>query len=1522
MPLLRSIEIANFCNATRPEPWTPTWVYERFELNCVSAAFNIPNGKGKTTLCETMLATLLAHGHTLSRIRSIFFAPRKSGHLTHIRMEFKVETTTEQFNDLAAQGGADVGGESLVVGIYGNSGESDRYSLYAYHGTFDDCPIGTKQRTTRHRVSDTVFLDSLKKMPGLFPRGHAEQSNRAFAEHMAKFFDVANLTQQFKYQASKGAEGAGGYFDVKPVTGMDYSAAIFYERLAPELLVDVMGDQGDADEHGIEDTIIKKAQGVIKARFRTNQTKKELDQAEYTLKEFGAVASGAIALIESEKEYDHHRRHFSVELSAYRRVLFEAPLPGVPRLPGRDVPAIAQMLVFQDIGPNNVWHLPDRALGEFTGEGASAVNQRAERQLASDMRPVDRKMQAIDIACDLARPGGHAAKLYNCAKAIALVGTITKFAGDWTRERATAAIQATFDWADQNAVTNPARLRQAEREETKRRREVTKDDYKRELVELNSEQEVLAAELTARSTEQSAFEMMRQSGLFTAVELANPQQTGQTVMDVVTEASKALTAHTTRVASLTEIHHDWQSFVTGHPNGERPGELAAAIEATRKAAGTAHGDASRELKGYASTVADRATKALAAKTALDKATARVAEVDACSTSKAFYEANFGNTSPHGLEGAVQSELSNVRKQRLAAHNEVAAFRKQVAARQEFRKRHGDLSPKAWIEAAKSAYQEATGARVGAATAVQQATNRRAALDHSVVAPGPVSASVTAALKDGQIQSRSLYQVVGDLKLLPERAARVLTYFSAMLHSPVLPDIQTATEAAAHLADQKIEAPVFVAGELEAFARHGEIKGGPGVAHTWLLGVRTRPVDCLLDPGLVEQEKRDADEEIVRLEASLLAIDETIARYAPTTEEWKLAADAEDCEANDHESYVAARDAIIKDADERLPGLENRASTDVVNAIRDRVKLAALLQDCTEADIREAAAAAADMKKLADEEKEAAEKQLEVLREKVNDAAQALQKATEQEVLVPQLRRVQAYMDHETDNPVFMDSRDEALTALQRAADEADKRRAFDFAGAARFLSATERNRPEWIQVRLKEITDAKKEANDSIIKLDRDIDELMQQMIALEQPKAAIDDVVRTLIREYVVLQRDEEFALPISEDLVDNHVLVGMTAAIRDGYSMDEQIRLTMDLRDHLEVVDKNRERKTINSARTKFQTAKSNLEIAIGRLRDNPMSGVEQHVLLRLAESVGAPKVVLDLFEAVKANTEKNRVANQIAENHLNKEWEDIGDFLHQFTRRLPDNLSIMQRCFGPKIDGATGEVLRAGFEISAKIAPLEDVKAILGRIVGMVELHEQQSRQAQENGFADLRAADESGLKHRVRHEFYRAVVLIPRIHVRMPSISHRKLLLEREMVSSGQKIAMTLLWIIRLADFVRERELERETVSSAQKARRRAAKSYFVLIDGAFSHLSEKRLISDALEGILSTRGTLQLIITGHDPAYKNDFKYFPTLIVGRPIGDRYMHADCETRRLAPGDIDAEQVGGLETMTVQTEPVADA
>jgi hypothetical protein len=251
------------------------------------------------------------------------------------------------------------------------------------------------------------------------------------------------------------------------------------------------------------------------------------------------------------------------------------------------------------------------------------------------------------------------------------------------------------------------------------------------------------------------------------------------------------------------------------------------------------------------------------------------------------------------------------------------------------------------------------------------------------------------------------------------------------------------------------------------------------------------------------------------------------------------------------------------------------------------------------------------------------------------------------------------------------------------------------------------------------------------------------------------------------------------------------------------------------------------------------------------------------------------------------------------LDIEWANISSWLSEFTRKLPSNLSLMKQRFAPKKD-QNQNFTSAGFVIDAQVINHEDIEDVLCDIVRDIEDYEE--NQYIKNN-SEVRRDAQASFRNQIRNKFYRRVILNPSIKVFIPSISRVKAIsLNKNIASSGQSVAISLLWIVKMSDYVSERERAYKTVSMSAMAKKKmlAIKSQFVFIDGAFSHLSDKALIDDVLGEIANTRGRFQLIVTGHEREYKPNWKLFPTMLNGREVGGRFMFVE-KDEPIEPGKV---------------------
>lgn len=1492
MPLINKIEVSNFMNSRREDPWRPDWTFQVFDLKSENTAINMPNGRGKSTLVLTILA-LLAHDKSIHELRKNHFAPQSTGHYTHIRIETYIWVEDDSPVDLVVQSGGDAGGTPMVLGLYGNAGESGSFKVYAYRGTLEDCPIGRREGNRITLTGNQDFLDKLSVMPGRFPATQREDTRVNWREHVSGVFDMPSIEQQLVYQKAKGAEGSSGYFDVNPPRGKQFSEAVFYERLAPELLVDMMGSVEEyADERGIEDVIHQKVQGIIKAKVRTAKTADDLEKTRRVLEELERVKTKADAVIEAKSDTERKVAEFSLQHATLKAVVVDDPVPGLLRQPPEEAPILIRSMVMQ----GGSWFLPDRAFELFTGEQPSAVNQRADRQRIETL--VAEKSQLIDFNCDLKefKDKGHPSQLYSAKAANDLLNATTNFRSPYTRDSSIQLVKECFEWVEAYGDTNPARIEHRQLTE----KIFTLNEQRKALAEnrdaLHQEEGNLKTEQQQIGLQQAEFRRMADSGLFSEEELRSPFETGKKAEKDFSTADLTLSAHRQNVALNKNSFEEWQAFVAKHGEDADPLVYAEALEESKNNAEGALDKNKEELeaaKGNAKTAkgtADtdkKAFEALAAKSEAIKKLRPLVQT---------FANRFGSENPEGLLARVKKELSHAETRVSAIATERASMADALSSLHAFIEAYGkDEDPKAWLD--KRSLERTTLsteiAKLG--DVIEDLTSRRADLNKAAVAAGKVAREV---LDIAGTDAKPLHEFIDEIGLPQDRKERVLSMFSALLFSPVYGNAERAAEVASTLATKGIESPVFVSSELAEFCRNTTIAYDGSVARTWLVGVRTRPVDCLLDPTLVEREKEALDTQISQANETLGEKQKRFKALDPEGQEAIVARKAREA----IEKGFPVRGGALQDEAaqlaEALPRLKDRASEEAGDSIRAAIEYRGLLGDKSEDDLAEALAQAEEKSRLSGESHSHWEEQAQLLTEKREALQTAFGTAREQATEIPKLKSIRKFID--AGAPAFMKNAATKEKEYLEAKQAAERRKGFRFELAESFVKSGDK-RPQEIEARLAVITPELKGITEKLIPaLEQSISDNEATGLKLVSAIADIDNFIRELRKKYREVATAEVIPAPISAERLAEHPLSPAAQEVRLATSVDDIVKAILSMRSRLDEIEAATMKHEVNTARNTLRSARNLLSNEIDRVKGDSTIALNEQMRIGLESSKEEVGELVRMIAATTENFNKSRIANETASTHLEEEWKNIGSWLENFTRRLPTNFEAMRSVFKPVRDSASGEIISAGFDIEARVADMGDVRTVLTGIVDKVETSEKNSENLGNDDA--LRSRYEKSMKKEIREEFYKNVILEPTIRVCIPSISHKSLKLEKNMVSSGQGVAMSLLWIVKMADYVTERELQRQNVSNSARKRVRSMRTQFVIIDGAFSHLSDKRLITDALDSVRGKRGKFQLIITGHEPNYKNDFAYFPSYVVAREIGGNLMYAESETRRLlAPEDV---------------------
>lgn len=1512
MPLLQKIEVSNFLNSTRAKPWRPDWPHQVLDIGGVDAALNIPNGKGKSTMITAILAMLTGHGKSLKDIRNRFFAPPTSKHYTHIRIEVRVPMPG-QGEDMFAREGGEPGGQPMVFGMYGYSGENEDVQFYAYHGTFQDCPVAHVHDMHHTLIADDAFLGQLKSCQDVFPATAKERTKRAWLQYVEDYFDMSSLKQQLVYQLLRGAEGGSTYFDVKTPVGMSYSAGVFYERLAPALLTDLMGELGEEGEHGIEDTIHLKVTKVIAAKRETARKKEELRRAENTLQELESLVLASDTMKEAQRVYNQHRDEFALELAVLKNVVVDDPIPGVPRTPPDSLPGFARAMVLQ----GGQWFLPDRIMAQFAGETASAANQRAHDRNGLALHHANRS-QLIDFACDLAsstiRKGGHSNQLYSRDSALALLGLTSNFTRDWTREKAIAAVTQAFDWVETHGDTNPARKLKKQLDAEMDAKTLAKEELVTKYKKYHDEKEQLVDEQSQVGAQQSEYRRMAASNLFTDEELAEPAQTGQTVVGVLQTASRALDEHKAKVLRLSGVYQDWQTHLQDHGESIPPKELIRRLQFDLEQAKERQTNINADLSVARGKRRGLSEAKSQAEKRFNMASTRLNRFLETLPALIKFRESFGDhATPVGLAGQVRKALADAQRRIADIEKERERYKPSLEALSAFREGHGDDAPETWIEARKTAWESLGRGIDRLNDELKEAHLRRAALDQAVIVPGKVSREAAEVAGGNQVP---LHAALENMGLDLDRKERALTLFSALLHAPVYGSVDEAAEAAARLEKAGIEAPVFLRPDLESFCKTGEINRDGISAHTWLVGIRTRQVDCLLDPALVEREKEVADNHIQALTEEIGRQEVEREKVDPEHPEVATARLAATALKNGYPGKDEQLADELQSLGEQLPELEAKASTDTLDIINQAERHLKEFPSIDEETIKEELAAAELEKARAEENFDANESSIEELESAANAQQELVGGAMSAANRIPHLQAIQAFMDHPDDNPAFMASAEGAEAALKNAVEVADKRTRFQFDLVDAFVKKGP-NRPKEIELRLKEIQGETLHIQNTLLPpLDDDIKRLGERLSKLGTDIDGIDHFVRELIRKYRDFAAAEKEEIIVPKERIEYHPLGGFAIGLREATNPETLIRLLLDIDDDIRGEDATELRMAMSDARNDYQTAKRGVASLVDKILVMPDLDISEHVRIQLEQTKENSTIAVHLRDVARSNFEKNQAANKTAADHLEVEWGRIGEWLKAFTQRLPTNLQLMKSTFGPLRDKNKAP-LTAGFEIEATVADQKDIKTVLEDVVKLVEKSEQTER-AVEHVAPSLRNEAVRGIRAEIRNTFYQRVILNPSIQVYMPSISSHFLKLEKGMVSTGQGVAMTLLWIVKMADYITQREMNRMTTDRAQQ--KRLHPTQFALMDGAFSSLSNKGLIKDALDSIKSTRGRFQLIITGHDENYQNNFDYFPTLIEAREINGQFMYAEKKTRRIRQPEEVGSHYGAMGVMSMRVLPHA--
>ena len=244
-----------------------------------------------------------------------------------------------------------------------------------------------------------------------------------------------------------------------------------------------------------------------------------------------------------------------------------------------------------------------------------------------------------------------------------------------------------------------------------------------------------------------------------------------------------------------------------------------------------------------------------------------------------------------------------------------------------------------------------------------------------------------------------------------------------------------------------------------------------------------------------------------------------------------------------------------------------------------------------------------------------------------------------------------------------------------------------------------------------------------------------------------------------------------------------------------------------------------------------------------------------------------LIALFERLIVSLDKDREDSNKAILAANTANEEALNQLSSLILIAQDNLDAMDVVMKRYANGC--------FKIKVHLAGEGLIKEILADLTSGIKLMSANAG----DGARTLRRSDEGRIKDFLRETLIEKIFLEPKVNFVHSGIRAAESPVT-EKLSTGQKVALEFMWIVRQAEYEIERGMRK--LSTKQAARKRQETNRVIFVDGIFSTLSDRRIIREAFNGLGNLGGNFQIIGFLHSPTWTNDSSVFPVYHVGKKL----------------------------------------
>lgn len=798
-----------------------------------------------------------------------------------------------------------------------------------------------------------------------------------------------------------------------------------------------------------------------------------------------------------------------------------------------------------------------------------------------------------------------------------------------------------------------------------------------------------------------------------------------------------------------------------------------------------------------------------------------------------------------------------------------------------------------------------------------------------------------ALADTGIPCERLGTVLlqSNLDEIATRAA--MSAMSGLLAAPVFRSHQEMRQAAAILTRSNIAVPLMARDELlQALSSSIALGDGAHLA-AFIGGPYSRQARILLEPDYAESEKTRLRTLISDCESRLLILQADLLGVATDGENYLLAIKARDAEKEKAREHYKVYSVQIRDANRKLDDLQQQTSESALAVLHDAkafskfggdIRLAELeeMKIKVEEELRErlvpalaeaeARASHRNLTARADAEKYLAcggEARNELVRMQkdetdlrlaeyiaaIEDAQELLAQLENREHLL--LQRAQDFealngseqirnfeialeVDADLDAKTFMHGYARAVSDLSTREDTIRKALQVSFERAQTFrdnMGASDleiETQLTQIAARLAQLrneadlTNARIEAIES-----NERPALLRAARSIHELASAIGKISGKTRSAMEATRRDfPEIVFPVdvhihyrSLDAIERRLRTGqLDDALVDQINEMTAILHTMGIEEQIR--DYTEARKNMDDANKAFEDAKrSYCDAAKGQSTadETALNAMEIEEIER--SDANRLQSLVDLFKNLEISIERDKAAAWKSKESAEAAHNAALDGLSRLIGTAQINLNTL--------DVVMARYPTGRFFVEAEIVPEDRIREIL------FDLKDQVARQyATTPTRREVSRADEGTIKAGLRSALIERVFLNPTVEFvnaaiwggRREEISNKP--------STGQKVALQFMWIVRQAEFEIERRLLEMKKSQAKKER--ATTNRLIIIDGIFSSLSNREIIKEAMSGLKGLGGNFQIIGLLHSETWVNDYDVFPIYHVGRKLEHKSGH----------------------------------